>query len=71
MGTGRRSLDRKCTYNIDRKLVIREVLDVLVLTIDDLGQLLAVDHLLEDPHVDVVLEVIELGGVYAHNLGDG
>ena len=31
----------------------RQVLDVLVLSVDDLGQLAAVDFLLEHPHLDL------------------
>lgn len=49
-----------------------EILDVLVLGVDDLGELLAVDHLLEDPHVDLLHEHVRvLGGVLTHQLCDG
>ena len=49
----------------------RQVLDVLVLGVDDVGQVLAVDVLLEDPHGDLVLELVALEHVAPDNLGDG
>ena len=48
----------------------RQVLDVLVLGVDDVGQVLAVHLLLEDPHVHVVLELIGAEHVAADDLGD-
>ena len=36
----------------------REVLDILVLRIDDLGELLAVNLLLEHPHAHLLLEAL-------------
>ena len=48
----------------------RQVLDVLVLVVDNVGQVLAVDVLLEDPHGDLVLELVAIQHVAADNLGD-
>jgi hypothetical protein len=42
-----------------------------VLSVDDLGQVASVDLLLKDPHLDLVIKVVELLGVASDNLGDG
>ena len=42
-----------------------EVLDVLVLLVDDVREVAAVDLLLEDPHPDLLLELGALGRVSA------
>ncbi len=43
--------------DIVRNFDARQVLDVLVTSVDDLCQLLALHNLLEDPHVDLKLNV--------------
>lgn len=48
----------------------RRLLDVLVLGVDDIGQVLAVDLFLKDPHLDLVVKVIELANVASNDLGD-
>lgn len=47
------------------------LLDVLVLGVNDLSQVLAIDFLLENPHLDLVVKVVESADVAADNLGDG
>ena len=42
-----------------------------MLVVDDVGQVLAIDVLLEDPHGDLVLELVAIQHVAAHDLGDG
>lgn len=42
-----------------------------MLGVDDLGQVLAVDLLLKDPHLDLVVKVVESAHVATDNLGDG
>lgn len=49
----------------------RQVLHVLVLGVDDFSELLAIDDLLVDVHLHLVVEVVELLHVRADDLGDG
>jgi hypothetical protein len=42
------------TYDVFGQFVAGKVLDVLVRGVDDFGELLALDHLLEDVHGDAV-----------------
>ena len=59
------------THDVRRELVAGQVLDVLVLLVDDLRELLAVDHLLVDVHRDLLLEFVsELGDIGADDFGD-
>ena len=48
----------------------RKVLDVLVLSVDYISQVLAVDLLLEHPHADLLFELIRREHIAADNLGD-
>merc|ERR1719364_383792 len=57
--------------DVVRELDARQVLDVLVLGVDDVGQVLAVDALLEDPHGHLVVELVAIEHVAPDNLGDG
>lgn len=49
----------------------RQIFNVLVLLVDYLGELLALDHLLEHVHGDPVAEVGQSGGIVTHDLRDG
>ena len=42
-----------------------------MLVVDDVGQVLAVNVLLEDPHGDLVLELVAIQHIAADDLGDG
>ena len=53
---------------INRATAYREVFDVLVLGIDNVSQIFAVDLLLEDPHSHFVIELLPLQHVAADNL---
>lgn len=59
------------SYHIGRQRVAREVFDVLVLRIDDLGELPPVDHFLINPHVYHRVEAV--GGLHVapDYFGDG
>lgn len=46
------------THNIFGNAFARQVLDVLVLRVDDLGQLAAINQLLVYPHLDEVFEYV-------------
>lgn len=48
-----------------------KILDVLVIRVDDVGELAAVHRLLKHPHVDRGVEALVLGSVGTHDLGDG
>ena len=48
-----------------------DLLDVLVLGVDDLGEVLSVDLLLKDPHLDGLVKVIELWDIGSDDLGNG
>lgn len=60
----------KHTHHIRRQLLAGQVLDVLVRLVDDLGQLLAVDHLLVHVHGDAIVEVRQGLGIGADDLGN-
>lgn len=49
----------------------RQVLDVLVRAVDDLGELFAVDLLLKHVHRDAILERGQPLGVHADDFGNG
>jgi hypothetical protein len=51
--------------------VSRQVLDVLVRLVDDLGQLLAVDHLLVDVHRHSLVQMRVLLHIVADDFGNG
>lgn len=57
--------------NVRRQLDAGKVFDVLMLGVNDLGQVLTVDFLLKDPHLDLVVKVVELAHIASDNLGDG
>lgn len=48
-----------------------DLLDVFMLGVDDLGEVLSVNLLLEDPHLDGLVKVIELWDVGSDDLGNG
>lgn len=48
----------------------RQILDIFVLRVDDLSQLLATNLLLEHPHVDGGVKLVQFGSIAAHNLGN-
>lgn len=63
---------KRATDHVGGQFVVGQVLDVLVRLVDDLGQLLAVDELLEDPHGDgLVVAVGEARHIFADDLGNG
>ena len=47
-------------YNICWKWVFRQVLHVNMSLIDDLSQLLAINHLFKDPHRDFLLKMVRM-----------
>lgn len=49
----------------------RQVLDILMLRVDDLGQLFAPDIFLKHPHGHPRVKVCQLGCIATHNLGNG
>ena len=49
----------------------RQVLDVFVLRVDDLGQVLTVDLLLENPHLHLRVESLAIQHIAADDLGNG
>lgn len=51
-------LATKTTHHILGQLLAGQILDVLVLRVDDLRELLALDHLLEDPHPNRRIELL-------------
>lgn len=54
------------------ELDTRKIAHVLVVGVDDLGQVAAVDLLLKHPHVHIVLEQVRSGGsVFSKDFGDG
>lgn len=64
-------LPSRVPYHILRKLVPGKVLDVLVLGVDDLGQLSPVrQRLLKDPHPDLLVHVVAFLDVGPDDLGD-
>ena len=48
----------------------RQILDILVLRVDDIGEVLAVDVLLVHPHSHLVIEFIALEHIATNNLGN-
>ena len=48
----------------------RQILDILVLCVDDVGEVLAIDLLLEDPHADLLFELAASDHVAADDLRD-
>lgn len=60
------------SHQILWQLDVWQVLDVLVLCVDDVGEVLAANGLLEDPHVDSCgKEILVDGRVLGDDLGDG
>lgn len=56
--------------NVLRQLDSWEIFDVLMLGVDDLGQVASVDLLLKDPHLDLVVILVEELDVASNDLGD-
>lgn len=65
------TLKKKTTHDVLGQLVSRQVLDVLVRAVDDLGELFAVDLLLKHVHRDAILERGQPFGVHADDFGNG
>lgn len=59
------------THHVGGQLVAGQIFHVFVVRVDDLCEFAAVHHLFEHPHVDRGVEVVVLGGVGAHDLGNG
>lgn len=59
------------THHVGGQLVARQIFHVFVVCVDDLCEFAAAHRLLEHPHVDRGVEAVVLGGVGAHDLGDG
>lgn len=59
------------THHVGGQFVPRQVLDVLMLRVDDLGEPPAAHLLLQHPHVHRVLEGAQPCRIAAHDLGDG
>ena len=72
VGGERRVADVGHRHDVVRERPPGQILDVLVVGVDDLGQLAAVHILLEHPHVDVLDEPLGApGGVHPDQAGDG
>lgn len=59
------------THHVPGQFVARQVFDVLVLGVDDVGQLAPGDGFFVDPHVDLGVEAVRRFHVVADDLGDG
>lgn len=59
------------TYHIGGQLVTGQIFHIFVVRVDDFCEFAAVHRLLEHPHVHRGDKRVVLGGVGAHDLGNG
>ena len=59
------------TYHIIWKFLSWEVFDVLVVCVDDLGELATVHLFLKHPHADLIVKVFQARHVVSNHLGNG
>lgn len=64
------SFDRS-TYHIFGQLVTRQILDIFMLSVDDLRQLLPVYHFFVDPHVHHWVEAVGRFDILPNDFGNG